>query len=66
MQLETLAALRLKWTGMVKIKHIRLALSKLIVEMGLRIYGEGRTQIHLSSPTTIGSLSGIQYRPGLY
>ena len=23
--------------------------------MGLRIYGEGKTQIHLSSPATIGS-----------
>ena len=30
-------------------KTQRLALSKLIVEMGLRIYGEGRTQIHLNS-----------------
>ena len=34
--------------------------------MGLRIYGEGRTQIPLSSPATIGPLARIQDRQGLY
>ena len=38
--------------------------SSLII--GLRIYGEGRTQIPLSSPATIGPLSRIQDRQGLY
>ena len=32
--------------------------------MGLRIYGEGRTQIPLSSPATIGPLPKIQDRQG--
>ena len=32
----------------------------------LRIYGEGRTQIPLSSPATIGPLARIQDRQGLY
>ena len=32
----------------------------------LRIYGEGRTQIPLNSPTTIGLLARIQDRQGLY
>ena len=34
--------------------------------MAMRIYGEGRTQIPLSSPTTIGTLIRIQDRQGLY
>ena len=34
--------------------------------MGLRIYGEGRTQIPLSSAATIGPLPRIQERHGLY
>ena len=34
--------------------------------MGLRICGEGRTQIPLSSPATIGPLPRIQDRQGLY
>ena len=34
--------------------------------MGLRIYGERRTQIPLSSPATVGPLSRIQDRQGLY
>ena len=34
------------------------ALSKLIVDNGLEDLGEGRTQIPLSSPATIGSLQG--------
>ena len=36
------------------------------VDNGLRIYGHGRTQIPLSSPTMIGSLARIQDRQGLY
>ena len=38
----------------------------LIVDNGLRIYGEGRTQIPLSSPTMIGPLARIQDRQALY
>ena len=34
--------------------------------MGFRIYGEGRTQISLSSPATRGSWPRIQDRQGLY
>ena len=34
--------------------------------MGLRIYGEGRTQIPPSSPATIGSLPRIQDTQSLY
>ena len=34
--------------------------------MGLRIYGEGRTAIPLSSPATIGPLARMQDRQGLY
>ena len=34
--------------------------------MGLRFYGEGRTQIPLSSPALIGPLPKIQDRQGLY
>ena len=38
----------------------------LIVDYGLRIYGERRTQIPLSSPAMIGLLAKIQDRQGLY
>ena len=52
-------------TGVVKIKHkdfigavpIMPCLNSSWI-MGLRIYGEGRTQIPLSSPATIGPLQG--------
>ena len=37
-----------------------------IVNNGLRIYGEGRTQIPLSSPAIIGPLARIQDRQGPY
>ena len=37
----------------------------LIVDNGLRIYGEGRTQIPLSLPAMIGPLARIQDRQGL-
>ena len=33
--------------------------------MSLRIYGEERTQIPITSPTTIGSLARIQDKQGL-
>ena len=42
------------------------ALSKIIVDNGLEDLGEGRTQIPLSSPTTIGSLPRIHDRLDLY
>ena len=35
-------------------------------KMGPSIYGEGSTQILLSSPTTIGPSAMIQDRQGLY
>ena len=38
----------------------------LIVDNGLRIYKEWRTQISLSSPAMIGPLARIQDRQGLY
>ena len=38
----------------------------LTVDNGLSIYGEGRTQIPLSSPAMIGPLAKIQDRQGLY
>ena len=38
----------------------------LIVDNGLRIYGEGRTQIPLSSPAMIGPLARIQDKLGPY
>ena len=67
--METLIVLWIIWTGMVEIKH-RLyrccsyyALKK---NNGLRIYGEGRTQIPLSLPAMIGPLARIQDRQGLY
>ena len=37
-----------------------------IVDNGLRIYGEGRTQISLISPAMIGPLARIQDRQSLY
>ena len=41
-------------------------LSKLIVDNGFEIYGEGTTQNPLSSPATIGPLPKIHDRQGLY
>ena len=38
----------------------------LIVDNGLRVYGEGRTQIPPSSHTLIGPLARNQDRQGLY
>ena len=36
------------------------------VDNGLRIYGEGKTQILLSSPAMIGPLARVQDKQGLY
>ena len=62
-----------KWTGMVKIKHKDFIGAAPVMPcqdswwiMGFRIYGEGRTQISLSSAATIGPLARIQDRQGLY
>ena len=38
----------------------------LTMDNGLRIYGEGRIEIPLSSPVMIGRLARIQDRQGLY
>ena len=62
--METYVVLWIKQTGMVKIKHKAFMGAVPIMPclnvswiMGLRIYGEGRTQ---SSPDTIGLLPRIQ------
>ena len=71
--MKTLIVLWIKWTEMVKIKHEDFIDAVPLTPcqnqtwiMGFRIYGEGRTQILLSSPTTVGSLVRIQDRKGLY
>ena len=71
--LKTLIVLWIKWTGMVKIKQKDFIGVSPVMPcensswiMGLRIYGEGKTQIPLSSPTKIGPLAKIQDRQGLY
>ena len=58
--METLIALWIKWRGVVKIKHKDFIDAFPIMPcqysswiMGLRIYGEGKTQILLNSPATI-------------
>ena len=68
--LGDLILLWIKWTSMVETKHkdftdpVPVILS--LLEKGLKIYGEGRTQILLSSAAMIGSLARIQDRQGLY
>ena len=64
--------LRIKWAGMMKIKQKDLIDAVPIIPcqnsswiMGLRIYGEGRTQISLSWFATIGPSARIQDRQGL-
>ena len=59
----------IKWTGMVKIKQKNFIGAVPIMPclnsswiMSLRIYGEGRTKIPLSSSATIGPLPRIQDR----
>ena len=63
----------IKWTGMVKIKHKDLIGAAPVMPCqnsswitNLRIYGEGRTQVPLSSSAMIGPLARIQDRQGLY
>ena len=62
----------IKWTGMVKIKQKNFKCAVPIMPclnsswiMSLRIYGEGKTQIPLSSPATIGPLPRIQDRQSM-
>ena len=62
-----------KMVRMVKIKHRDFISAAPVMPcqnsspiMGLRIYGEGRTLILLSSPAAIGPLARIQDRHGLY
>ena len=71
--LKILIVLWIKWTGMVKIKHKDLIGAAPVMPCqnalwiaSLRIYREGRTQIPLSSPATIGPLARNQDRQGLY
>ena len=70
--MKTSIVLLIKWTGMVKIKHKDFIGAALVMPcqtsswiMGLRIYGDGRTQIPLSSPAMIGPLARIQDRQGI-
>ena len=63
----------IKWTGIAKIKHEDFIGDVPIIPcqnssciMGLRIYGEGITQVLLSLPATIGPLPRIQDRQGLF
>ena len=65
--MKTLIVLWIKWTGMVKTKHIdftgdspAMPCQNLSWIMGLMIYGEGRTQIPLSSPSVIGPFARSQ------
>ena len=62
-----------KLAGMVEIKHKELIDVVPIMPcqnsswiMGSRIYGEGRTQIPLNSPTIIDTLAKVQDSQGLY
>ena len=71
--LEDFNCTMVKWTGMVKIKPKDLIGTAPVMPCqnsswmtSLRIYGEERTQIPLSSPATIGPLARIQDRQGLY
>ena len=63
----------MKWTGMMKIKQKHFIGVSPVMPfenswwiMGLRIYGEEKTQIPLSSPTKICPLAKIQDRQGFY
>ena len=62
--LETLIVLWIKWTGMVEIKHKEFIDVVPIIPcqntsgiLSSRIYGEGRTQICLSSTATLDPLA---------
>ena len=61
--MKTLIALLIRWTGMVEVKNKDFTVAVRIMTcqnspcvMGLRIYGEGRTHIPLSSPAAIDPL----------
>ena len=71
--LKTLIVLWIKWTEMMKIKQKDFIGAAPVMScqnssriMGLRIYGEGRTQIPLSSSTTTCPLARIQDRQDLF
>ena len=71
--LKTLIVLWIKWTEMMKIKQKDFIGAAPVMScqnssriMGLRIYGEGRTQIPLSSPATTCPLAMIQDRQDLF
>ena len=66
---KTLILLRIKWTGMLKIKQEDFIGAAPVMScqnslwiMGLRICAEGRTQITRSSAAAIGPLARIQDR----
>ena len=63
--LGDLIVLWIKVTGMVRIRHKDFNYVP-IVNNGLRIYGEKKTQVLLSFPAMIGPLSRIQDKQGLY
>ena len=71
--LKTLIVLWIKWTEMMKIKQKDFIGAAPVMscqnssrKMGLRIYGEGRTQIPLSSSATTCPLARIQDRQDLF
>ena len=71
--LKTLIVLWIKWTEMMKIKQKDFIGAAPVMScqnssriMGLRIYGEGRTQIPLSSSATTCPLARIQDRQDLF
>ena len=57
---------KIDWDDENKTQRLYRHCSNYKLIMGLRIYGEGRTQIPPSSPATIGLLPRIQDRQGLY
>ena len=73
MYLEILIVLWIKWKGMVEIKHKDFIDVVPIMPchnsswiMSWRFYGEKKTQIPLSSPTTINPLAQDPGKQGLY
>ena len=68
--LDTSIVLWIKWTGMVEMRHKYFMDTVPIMPwfwiIGLIFFGEGRTQISLSSTATIGSFARMQDRQTLY
>ena len=68
--LETLIVLWIKWTDIVEIRHKDLTDAVPIMPsfsiMGLRFFGEEKTQISQSSTAMIGPFARIQDRRSLY